>query len=150
RFGAARDAAELRDRRIELPHFFGEPNLELGGRAERKPLLGDALHGFDDVGMRVTQDRGAPRADVVDGRAPVGAETRGATRSRDDDRSPAPRAKRAHRTVDAPYDHLFGSLEERPRYRVSHRRQDGPVRRTCPFTWPTKQLERSTRIRGSA
>jgi len=110
RFGAARDAAEHVDRRIQAAQGFGEANLPLGRRAEGQSTLGCLLHRADHLRMGVSQDGGAPATYIIDVLFAVGAHhacagtpsarTPGARRpreklERDCSRRPASGARRA-------------------------------------------------------
>ena len=65
RFGAGADEAQPFDRRHDFGDFFGDDDFAFGGRAERQTAQRGFAHGFDDFGVRVSDNRRPPRADVI-------------------------------------------------------------------------------------
>src|SRR5690606_26596492 len=65
-FCARADEAYLIHGGDALDDRFGDLDLRFGGGAERQPVLCGFLYGFDDLGVGVSEDGGAPGADVVD------------------------------------------------------------------------------------
>ena len=64
-FGAGADQPQLFDAGHEFGNFFGDDDFALGGRAERQTAQRSFAHGLDDFGMRVSDNRRPPRADVI-------------------------------------------------------------------------------------
>lgn len=65
RFRAGADEAQPFDRRHNFGNLFGNGDFAFGGRAERQTAQRSFAHGFDDFGMRVSDNRILSRADII-------------------------------------------------------------------------------------
>ena len=65
RFGAGADEAQPFDGRHDFGDFFGDDDFAFGGRAERQTAQRRFAHGFDDFGVRMSDNRRPPRTDVI-------------------------------------------------------------------------------------
>ena len=92
-----RDEAHLLDGRDGGRDRLRELELAGGRRAVRRAVGGGALHRLDDLGMRVPEDRRAPRLHVVEVLAPVGVDEVGAVRACDEERVAADGRERTNR-----------------------------------------------------
>ncbi|CWP41039.1 Uncharacterised protein [Neisseria meningitidis] len=64
-FGTGADKAQPFDGRHDFGDLFGNGDFAFGGRAERQTAQRGFAHGFDDFGVRVSDNRRPPRADIV-------------------------------------------------------------------------------------
>lgn len=62
RFRAGADEAQPFDRRHNFGNLFGNGDFAFGGRAERQTAQRSFAHGFDDFGMRVSDNREYPKS----------------------------------------------------------------------------------------
>ncbi|CWQ61755.1 Uncharacterised protein [Neisseria meningitidis] len=65
RFGTGADEAQPFDGRHDFGDFFGNDDFAFGRRAERQTAQCGFAYGFDDFGVRVSDNRRSPRADVI-------------------------------------------------------------------------------------
>ena len=65
RFGAGADEAQPFDGRHDFGDFFGDDDFAFSGCAERQTAQRGFAHGFDDFGVRVSDNRRPPRTDVI-------------------------------------------------------------------------------------
>src|SRR5262249_4356525 len=89
-----------------------EIDLERRRRAKRQTVRCGILDGANDRGMRVTDDRRSPRADIIDIARSVGVPQIRAFAAREEARRSSHRAKRAHRRVDAGGNRPLRALEQ--------------------------------------
>src|SRR4029434_2263128 len=106
-FGAARDEADLLQERNRTADTVRELHFEFGGYAVACALLGLIRDGHHHGGMRVTKEHGAPGSHKVEEAIPVRVEQELTLAPLHDERLPATRAKRTHRTVHAADENFF-------------------------------------------
>ena len=116
-FGARRHQTHAFDRTdLAEPHTVGDQSREfdlaLGRSAERQPAGRGVLHRGHDLGLRVPEQRGAPRGDQVDVLVARGIRDRRALRRREEARCAADGTVGAHRRVHTAGDHGAGSGEQ--------------------------------------
>jgi hypothetical protein len=107
------DQAHALEGRHELREQFRQLDLGFGRGTEREAFFSGLLHGLHDVGMRVTGDERAPRADVVDVGVAVGVPYGRPFAPLYERRRAPDRLKRAHRGIDAARNAQECALEER-------------------------------------
>ena len=111
-FGAGADQPQLFDTGHEFGDFFGDDDFRLGGRAERQTAQSRFAHGFNDFGVRVSDNRRPPRADVIGVARAVFVPHIRALGFFDEARHAADAAKCADGGVYAAGDDGFGAVEQ--------------------------------------
>ena len=112
RLGPGADHAHQVHGGDQFAHQIGHLGLQLRRGAEGQPEVDAVADGLDDIWVGVTQDHGAPGADVVDVAVAVGVEDIGPGRAGEEDRVAADAAEGPHRGVHAPGDVALGGGEE--------------------------------------
>ena len=107
RLGARRHEADALREGHTLAHSAGQQRLSFGGCAERQAARGGLLDGGDHLGVRVSEQRRAPRPDQVHVGASLDVGDARAARARDEARGAADAAEGAHGRVHAAGDHGF-------------------------------------------
>lgn len=111
RFRAGADEAQPFDRRHNFGNLFGNGDFAFGGRAERQTAQRSFAHGFDDFGMRVSDNRRPPRADIIGVARAVFVPNIRAFGFFDEARHAADAAECAHGRIHAAGDDGFGAVE---------------------------------------
>ena len=112
RLGAGRDEAQPLHRRHRVADPLAELDLAGGGRPEREPIERSVDNCHDDRGLRVAQDPGTPRPDVVEVPATVRVTDARPLTGLEDQRGLADRAERPDRAVDAARKQRFGASSQ--------------------------------------
>ena len=107
RLGARGHEADALREGHALAHGAGQQRLSFGGCAEGQAARGRLLDGCHHLGVRVAEQRRAPRPDQVHVGAPLNVGDARATRARDEARGTADAAEGAHGRVDAAGDDGF-------------------------------------------
>ena len=107
RLGARRHEADALREGHALAHGAGQQRLSFGRRTEGQAARGGLLDGGDHLGVRVAEQRRAPRADQVHVGAPLHVGDARTARARDEARGAADAPEGAHGRVHAAGDHGF-------------------------------------------
>ena len=107
RLGARRHEADALREGHSLAHGAGQSRLSFGRGAEGQAARGGLLDGGDHLGVRVAEQRRAPRPDQIHVGAAFHVGDASATRARDEARGAADAAEGAHGRVDSAGDHRF-------------------------------------------
>ncbi len=96
----------------ELQNGLSQLHFALGGGTVREALQHGFLHRFHHGGVTVTQDHGAPRANVVGVFLAIGIPYIGTLGTGDEAWRATNRAKRAHGRIHATGDHFGGAFKQ--------------------------------------
>ncbi len=91
---------------------FGQFDFALGGRAKGQAFRGRTLNGVEHFGVAMTQDHGAPRADVIDVALALGIPQVSALSALNEPGGATDCAKGTHRRIDPTRDHALCPLEQ--------------------------------------
>ena len=107
RLGARRHEADALRKGHALAHGAGQQSLSFGGGAEGQATRGGLLNGGDHLGVRVAEQRRAPRPDQVHVGAPLDVGDARTARARDEARGATDATEGAHGRVNAARDNGF-------------------------------------------